>query len=249
MTRGHALVTGAIGGLGTAIVKRLIADGIPVIGTDRRAADIGPWIDAELDADQKAMFTGLGLDVSDEDQIADLAAQLKDDGIHVAYLINNAGIQGSGKPWELDSKTWHRVLKVNMDGTFFMTRAFSEAMVEDKFGRIVNFASLYAFHPGPGQAPYAAAKAGVTGYTRSAATDLAPHGVTVNVLAPGIIWHERLRGVLPDEEFQKLTDQIPMGRTGEPSEISGVVSFLCSGDASYITGETLHVNGGLYLSG
>ncbi len=249
MTRGHALVTGAIGGLGTAITKRLIADGIPVVGTDRRAADIGPWIDAELNDEQKAMFTGMPLDVTAEDQIDVLAAQLADDGIHIAYLINNAGIQGSGKPWELDSKTWHRVIRVNLDGTFYMTRAFSQGMAERKFGRIVNFASLYAFHPGTGQAPYAAAKAGIAGYTRSIATDLAEFGVTVNVIAPGLIWHERLRGVLPDDEFQKMKAPIPMGRTGEPNEISGVVAFFCSDDASYITGETLHVNGGLYLSG
>ena len=248
MSRGHALVTGAIGGLGTDITKRLIAAGIPVIGSDRRGADIGPWIDAELDDEQKAMFTGYQLDVTDEEQIEALAAKLSGDGIHIAYLINNAGIQGHGKPWELDSKTWHRVLRVNLDGTFYMTRAFSEAMVKKKFGRIVNFASLFAFHPGLGQSPYAAAKAGITGYTRSIASDLAEFGVTVNVLAPGLIWHERLRGVLPDEEFQKMRDPIPMGRTGEPSEISGVVAFFCSDDASYITGETLHVNGGLYLS-
>lgn len=248
MSRGHALITGAIGGLGTEITKRLIADGIPVIGTDRRAADIGPWIDAELNDDQKELFTGYGLDVTDEDQIETLAARLKSDGIHIAYLINNAGIQGSGKPWELDSKTWHRVIRVNLDGTFYMTRAFSQAMVEAEFGRIVNFASLYAFHPGVGQAPYAAAKAGITGYTRSVATDLAKFGVTVNVIAPGIIWHERLRGVLPDEQFDKMKAQIPAGRNGEPSEISGVVAFFCSDDSSYVTGETLHVNGGLYLS-
>jgi len=249
MSRGHALVTGAIGGLGTEITKRLIADGIPVIGTDRRAADIGPWIDAELNDQEKEMFTGLALDVTSEDQVEELAAKLKDDGIHIAYLINNAGIQGNAKPWELDSKSWHRVIAVNLHGTFYMTRAFCEAMVKQEFGRIVNFASLYAFHPGVGQSPYAAAKAGITGYTRSTASDLAEYGVTVNVIAPGIIWHERLRGVLPEEEFEKAIAQIPAGRSGEPTEISGVVAFFCSDDASYITGETLHVNGGLYLPG
>jgi NAD(P)-dependent dehydrogenase (short-subunit alcohol dehydrogenase family) len=247
MSKGHALVTGAIGGLGTAITKRLIADGIPVIGTDRRAADIGPWIDAELDDEEKAMFTGYPLDVGIEGQVDELAQKLSNDGIDVAYLINNAGIQGNAKPWELDSKTWHRVIRVNLDGTFYLTRAFSKAMVDRSFGRIVNFASLYAFDPGVGQSPYAAAKAGITGYTRSVAKDLAKHGVTVNVIAPGIIWHERLRGVLPDEEYKKAEAQIPTGRMGEPDEISGVVSFFCSEDSSYVTGETLHVNGGLYL--
>jgi NAD(P)-dependent dehydrogenase (short-subunit alcohol dehydrogenase family) len=122
-------------------------------------------------------------------------------------------------------------------------------MVERGFGRIVNFASVYAYHPGVGQSPYAAAKAGIIGYTHSTALDLARHGVTVNVIAPGLIWHERLRGVLPDEVFEHMKAQIPAGRVGRPAEIAHTVSFLLSAEASYITGQTMHVNGGLYLSG
>ena len=249
MNRGHALVTGAIGGLGTAIVKRLIAAGIPVIGTDRRVTDIDPWIEAELDAEQRTMFTGVPLDVVKEEQVDLLAKKLKEEGIHVAYLINNAGIQGHAKPWELDSKSWDRVMAVNANGTFYLTRAFSEAMVEKGFGRIVNFASMYAYHPGVGQSPYAAAKAAVIGYTRSVALDMAKDGVNVNAIAPGIIWHDRLKGILPQEEFDKMEASVPAGRVGKPEEIAGAVNFLCSEEASYITGQTLHVNGGLYLPG
>lgn len=247
--RGHALVTGAIGGLGTAIVKRLIAAGIPVIGTDRRADDLQAWQIGELDVEQRRLFSFYPLDVTREDQVNDLATMLSVQGTHVAYLINNAGIQGNAKPWELDSKTWDRVIRVNMNGTFYLTRAFTKAMVEREFGRIVNFASLYAFHPGVGQGPYAAAKAGVSGYTRSVALDLAKYGVTVNVIAPGMIWHERLRGVLPDSEYEKMFAQIPAGRSGKPEEIAGAVAFFCSEESSYVTGQTLHVNGGLYLPG
>lgn len=247
-SRGYALVTGALGGLGTAIVKKLIGQGIPVIATDRRGEDVEQWLATELSAKQRAAFQFYPLDVTKEEQIDELAAVLKSRNLHVAYLINNAGIQGNAPPWELDTKTWERVLRVNMNGTFFMTRAFCKAMVEQGFGRIVNFASLYAFHPGYGQAPYAAAKAGITGYTRSTASDLARHGVTVNVIAPGIIWHERLRGILPDEVFAKMLAEVPAGRAGKPEEIAGVVGFFCTEESSYVTGQTLHVNGGLYLS-
>lgn len=247
--RGHALVTGAIGGLGTAITKRLIAAGIPVIGTDRRATDIDPWMNEFLSVEEQAMFTFYPLDVTKEDQIATLAEQLSDQGIHIAYLVNNAGIQAHAEPWELDTKSWQRVMAVNADGTFYLTRAFSKAMVDKGFGRVVNFASMYAYHPGQGQAPYAAAKAAVTGYTRSVALDLAKHNVTCNVIAPGIIWHERLRGILPDEVYEDMIEKVPAERAGKPEEIAAAVAFFCSEDSSYVTGQTLHVNGGMYLPG
>lgn len=248
-TRGNALVTGALGGLGTAITKRLIAAGIPVIATDRRATDINPWIEEHLSMEEKALFNFFPLDVTKEDQITTLAETLADEGVHIAYLINNAGIQANAEPWAMDTKSWQRTLAVNADGTFFLTRAFSKEMVDKGFGRIVNFASLYAYTPGQGQSPYAAAKAAVTGFTRSVALDLAKYGVTCNVVAPGIIWHERLRGVLPDEVYEGMIKKVPADRAGKPEEIAGAVAFFCSEESSYITGQTLHVNGGLYLPG
>lgn len=249
MKRGYAIVTGAIGGLGTAITKRLIAAGIPVIGTDRRGEDLDAWQKEALDANERQHFSFIPLDVTKEEHVNQVAAQLRAEGKTVAYLINNAGIQGNDKPWQIDSKNWHRVISVNLHGTFYMSRAFSKDMVDRGFGRIVNFASMYAYHPGEGQSPYAAAKAGITGYTRSIALDLAKHGVTVNTIAPGIIWHERLRGVLPDQVFDDMIGRVPAGRAGRPDEIAGAVAFFCSEESSYVTGQTLHVNGGLYLPG
>ncbi|MBV1930862.1 MAG: SDR family oxidoreductase [Porticoccaceae bacterium] len=249
-TKKYALITGAIGGLGTAMTKRLIAKGIPIIGCDRKTPDeLEQWRQSALTPSEAEQVTLFPLDVTKDEHVDDLAAEIASRGMQVAYLVNNAGIQGYGKPWELDTKTHNRVIQVNINGTFFCTRAFSKAMVDDGFGRIVNFASLAAYQPPSGQACYSAAKAGVLGYTHSVALDLAPYGVTVNAMAPGLIMHDGLKGVMPDEVFEGLIAKVPMGRAGKPHEIAATVEFLLSDDASYITGQTFHVNGGLYLPG
>ncbi len=246
--RTATLVTGALGGLGTAIVDRLLDDGGEVIVCDRRAEDLPAWLE-RFAPDRRPRIEFHPVDLTKESQVDDLARVLAEERVHIDRLVNNAGIQGAAAVWKMDSKTWERVLRVNLFGTFYMTRAFSRAMVERGFGRIVNFASVYAYHPGPGQSPYAAAKAGIIGYTHSTALDLAPHGVTVNVIAPGLIWHERLRGVVAEAVVEKMRAQIPAGRAGRPDEIAHAVAFLLSEHSAYITGQTIHVNGGLYLPG
>ncbi|MFZ5913814.1 MAG: SDR family NAD(P)-dependent oxidoreductase [Pseudomonadota bacterium] len=247
MNRGHALITGGIGGLGTAMTEKLCAMGIQVITADRRPEDFPGWRDM-LPASMRDQVSFFPLDVTKEEAVNELAATLKSRGVHVAYLINNAGIQGAAKPWKMDSKTWHRVMNVNITGTFYLTRAFSEAMVEKGFGRIVNLASVAAYGAA-GQGSYGAAKAAITGYTRSTALDLAKYGITVNAIAPGLIWHPRLEGIVEDSVREGMSRSVPMGRTGRPEEIGATVAFLCSEGASYITGQTIHVNGGLYLPG
>jgi 3-oxoacyl-[acyl-carrier protein] reductase len=243
----YTLVTGAFGGLGTAIVRRLIEDGQQVIATDRRIEDGDAWLEG-FEAPLREHILMRGLDVTKLEQVESLRDELNAQGIHVDRLVNNAGVASAAPPWSVAPKTFDIVVKVNLNGTFYLTRAFSEAMVRAGFGRIVNFASLFAFAPGAGQSPYAAAKAGIIGYTHSIALDLAAHGVTCNVIAPGLIWHERLEGVLPDEEYLAMEQATPMKRRGEPREIAGTVSFLLSDDASFITGQTIHVNGGVYLT-
>jgi NAD(P)-dependent dehydrogenase (short-subunit alcohol dehydrogenase family) len=245
---GHALITGAVGGLGTAMVRRLLAEGYSIIACDRRESLAGDWL-MQLPAEQRERVKFHPVDVSKEEQVNALVHTLGTEGTRVAYLVNNAGINGAGEVWALESRVWERVLRVNLYGTFYLTRAFSHAMIERRFGRIINLASVYAYHPGEGEAPYAAAKAGITGYTRSTALDLAPHGITVNVIAPGIIWHDGLKNVVSEDMVAKMTRRVPVGRAGTPDEIAATVAFLCSDDAAYITGQTLHVNGGWYLPG
>jgi|SRR5947207_4282225 len=241
---GQVLVTGAIGGLGTAMVQRLLGEGHAVIACDRQADRAGDWLQ-RLPADHRDRVSFYALDVTKEDQVNALADALRAKGVHVAYLVNNAGIHGAGT----ESRVWERTLRVNLYGTFYLTRAFSQAMKEQRFGRIVNLASLSAYHPLGEQGPYAAAKAAITGYTRSTALDLAPYGVTVNAIAPGLILHEGLRVVFSDQALEATARRVPVGRAGKPEEIAATVSFLFSDDAAYITGQTIHVNGGMYLPG
>ena len=225
----------------------LLEAGIRVIACDRRGDAAGEW--RESIGVREDQVTTHRLDVAHEDDVERLAGELADDGRLVAYLVNNAGIQGPGDIRSFDSKRFDTVLRVNLYGTFFMTKAFSGPMVERGFGRIVNIASVYAYDGARHQSAYAAAKAGIIGFTRSVAVDLAPHGVTVNAIAPGFIWHERLAPLFSDRGREHLADGIPAGTTGEPRHIAAAVRYLCSDDAGYQTGQVVHVNGGLYSGG
>ncbi|MBI3797767.1 MAG: SDR family oxidoreductase [Deltaproteobacteria bacterium] len=241
---GQVLITGAVGGLGTAMVQRLLGEGYTIIACDRQVDHAGEWLQ-RLPADQQDRVSFYPLDVTKEDQVNALADTLRAKGVHIAYLVNNAGIHGAGT----ESRVWERTLRVNIHGTFYLTRAFSQAMKERRFGRIVNLASLSAYHPTGEQGPYAAAKAAITGYTRSTALDLAAYDVTVNAIAPGLILHEGLKVVFSDQELDAIARRVPAGRAGKPTEIAATVAFLFSDDAAYITGQTIHVNGGMYLPG
>lgn len=243
-SHGHTLITGAVGGLGTAMVQRLLGEGHTIIACDRAQDQAGAWLD-RIPAAQRSRVEFYPLDVTKEEQVNALAETLRAKSVHVAYLVNNAGIHGAGA----ESRVWERTLRVNLHGTFYLTRVFAPAMKEQRFGRIINLASLSAYHPLGEQGPYAAAKAAIAGYTRSIALDLASSGVTVNAIAPGLILHEGLKVVFSDKELARMARDIPVGRAGKPEEIAATVAFLLSADAAFITGQTLHVNGGSYLPG
>lgn len=241
---GHTLITGAVGGLGTAMTYRLLDAGHTIIACDRAQDQAGAWLE-RIPAAQRERVSFSPLDVTKEEQVNVLAETLRGKGIHIAYLVNNAGIHGAGT----ESRVWERTLRVNLNGTFYLTRVFAPAMKERRFGRIVNLASLSAYHALGEQGPYAAAKAAITGYTRSIALDLASSGVTVNAIAPGLILHDGLKVVFSDKELEHMARGIPVGRAGRPEEIAATVAFLLSDDAAFITGQTIHVNGGSYLPG
>ena len=241
---GHTLITGALGGLGTAMVKHMAERGYDVIACDRKADSQGAWL-AAFDAALRPHITVKALDVTQEDQVAALAETLHAADISVSRLVNNAGVLGLG----YDTKTWRRTMDVSATATFFLTRAFVEPMKAAGFGRIVNIASQSAYMPPGEQGPYAAAKAAVTGWTRANATELARHGITVNAIAPGIIVHDGLKAVFSDAQIEQMGASVPVGRAGRPEDIARTVGFLLDDDAGYITGQVIHVNGGAYLPG
>ncbi len=245
--RGHALVTGALGGLGTAITKTLIERGHRVVACDRRGEDLEAWLERFSPAEREQLSFRV-FDVRDLGEVEALHQELQVADIHVAYLVNNAGIAAFGPPGEVEPKVFDRVVQVNLYGTYHLTRTFCGAMRDAGFGRIVNFASLAAYQAAGNASPYAAAKAAIIGYTHSVALDLAPAGVTANTIAPGIIWHERLEPTFTEQQRDAMRRGNPMKREGQPHEIAETVAFLLSDGAAYITGQTLHVNGGAYLT-
>ena len=236
MTR-TAIVTGAARGIGEAIARRLHADGYRVVLAD--VADASALAD-ELGEGARAL----------EHDVRDLAswnALLGDLDGDVYALVNNAARTEFRSFWEVDVEDWDDVLATNLRGTYLGCRVLGAHMRERRAGRIVNLASDAAFAASGGSGPhYAASKAGVVAVTRRAATELAPHGVTVNAVAPAAIDGPLAREVLRDRLEEKLGD-IPVGRLGRPEEVAALVSFLVSDEAGYLTGATLDLNGGVLM--
>ena len=239
----YALVTGGSRGIGAAISRRLVKDDLGIIvnyHSNKKAAQ--EVVDEIVARGYKAEI--LGFDVTSEEAvdkaIENWEANHPEDTITV--LVNNAGIRDDSLLIFMQSNQWHRVISTTLDGFFYVTRRVLKGMLTNRYGRIINVASLSGLKGLPGQANYSAAKAALIGATKALAQEVAPRKVTVNAVAPGYIKSDMTK----DLDEATLKKQVPVGRFGEAEEVAALVEFLSSREASYITGETISINGGLY---
>lgn len=238
-----ALVTGASRGIGQAIALALVADGARVVGTATTAAGA----DAVSHALAESGGRGLMLDVTDGAACDATISLIEKEIGPVSVLVNNAGITRDNLAMRLKDADWDAVIDTNLKAVFRLSRAVMRGMMKARYGRIVNITSVVGASGNAGQANYAAAKAGVAGMTRALARELGSRNITVNCVAPGFIDTDMTRA-MTDAQRQPLLQQIPVGRLGSGEEVAAAVAFLASPKASYITGTTLHVNGGMYMA-
>jgi 3-oxoacyl-[acyl-carrier protein] reductase len=238
-----ALVTGASRGIGAAIADRLANDGARVIGT-ATTADGAARITESLSA---RGGRGAVLDVTSQESIDAVIADIDAKEGAIGILCNNAGITRDMLLLRMKQDDWDAVLQTNLASVFRLSKAVLRGMMKARKGRIISIASIVGLTGNPGQANYAAAKAGMIGFTKSLAREVGSRGITANVVAPGFIDTDMTRA-LNETQRATLNGQIPLARLGLPSDIAAAVSFLASADASYITGETLHVNGGMFMA-
>ena len=236
-----ALVTGAGRGIGAAIAHKLTEDGYFVVGTatsqhgaqaiDERLGDHG---------------VGIRLDVSDSDSVANVAGLIGEKASKPLIVVNNAGVTKDNLLMRMSDAEWNEVIETNLSGAFRVTKPMLRGMLKARWGRVINVGSVVGRLGNPGQGNYVASKAGLEGFTRSLAMEVASRGITVNAVAPGFIETD-MTDALSEDQSAAMLERIPLGRMGSVNEIAATVSFLCSQHAGYITGQTLQVNGGLYF--
>lgn len=241
MTKPIAVITGASRGIGKAIAKSMVDAGYFVVASATSESGV-----AAIKQDLAENGTAFVLNLADKISCVDFCEQAIAQG-SVAVLINNAGITKDTLMLRMKDDDWDSVLDTNLSGTFRITKGFLKGMMKQRSGRIINISSVVGGMGNPGQANYCASKAGLEGFTRSLAQEIGSRGITVNAIAPGFIATD-MTNELNAEQKQAMMSRIPLARYGEPQEIAGVVKFLASADAAYITGQVLHVNGGLYMA-
>ncbi len=235
-----ALVTGASRGIGKAIAMQLQALGATVVGTatsEHGAAKISEYLGAG---------NGLVLNVTSDDSIAALFLAIKEAHGAVDILVNNAGITRDNLFMRMKDEEWHDIIDTNLTSIYKVSKIAIKPMMKKRTGRIINIGSVVGSMGNAGQVNYATAKAGLLGFTKSLAREIASRGITVNTIAPGFIDTDMTQ-TLTDEQKEGIFSQVPANRLGKPEEIASTVAFLASDAAAYITGETIHVNGGMYM--
>ena len=246
MARRVALVTGGMGGIGEAISTKLHDAGHTVVVTySPNNANADSWL-AKMDANGR-QFRAYAVDVSDYASCERCAAQIRSEIGPIDILINNAGITRDASFKKLDKGGWDAVLSTNLDSVFNMTKQWYEDMTTRGWGRIVNISSVIGCKGGFGQTNYAAAKAGMHGFTKSLALELARKGVTVNTVSPGFIATRMVMAVPEDVLKTKILPEIPVGRLGQPEEVAALIAYLCSEEAGFVTGANISINGGQHL--
>ncbi len=239
------LITGASRGIGAAILKVMAETGATIVGTatSQSGADNITKTLEELGAKGK----GLVLDVSDATSVENCLKTIADDIGAISVLVNNAGITRDNLLMRMKDEDWDAVINTNLTSVYRLSKAVLRPMMKQKFGRIINIASVVGVSGNAGQANYSAAKAGIIGFSKSLAREVASRGITVNTIAPGFIRTD-MTDALPEEQKKALSQNIPAAKLGEAEDIAYAVKFLASVEAGYITGETLHVNGGMYMN-
>ena len=238
------LVTGASRGIGRAIAGRMAAEGAKVVGTatsEAGAEKISQWF-----SDEKLDGIGMQLDVTEPEQIDNVIKAITERYGAVNIMVNNAGVTRDNLFLRMKDDEWSSIIETNLSSVYRMCKACIKPMVKARSGRIINISSVVGLTGNPGQVNYSAAKAGMIGLGKSLAREIGSRGITVNTIAPGFIVSD-MTAELSDEQKSALLDNIALGRMGEPEEIAQSALFLASPMADYITGQTLHVNGGMYM--
>ena len=237
-----ALVTGATGGIGKAIATRLHSRGAHVVlhGTSQEKLLV---LSQNIGSNTSLISADLG-DFDAVSSLIDLASKLSNSSIDI--LVNNAGFAADGLLMRMKTEDWHSVLDVNLTANMILCRAAIRSMIKAKWGRIISISSIVGVTGNPGQSNYAASKAGLIGFSKSIAQEVASRGITVNIVAPGFI-ETPMTDALDNKQKENLLQQVPIGRLGTPDEIASAVLFLSAPESSYLTGATLHVNGGMAM--
>lgn len=242
MTKKTALVTGASRGIGAAIARRLVNDGFFVVGTATSAEGA-----QQIDTTLGEHGLGLQLQLQSADSIAEVLKNIADQAEPPTVLVNNAGVTRDNLLLRMSEDEWMDVIETNLNGLYRVTKAVLRGMLKARWGRIVNVGSVVARMGNPGQSNYVASKSAIEGFSRALAFEVASRNITVNTVAPGFIGTD-MTSQLTDEQTKMMLERIPLGRMGEVDEVAGAVAYLVSEDAAYITGQTLHINGGMYAA-